>query len=127
MALEELVVTPMNYKKILRLMRKFNLFAKVRRANSDQGVHYTNPGYLERVKKIGLLQSMSRRGNCLDNAPTESFFGNIKDEVDYQEAHNLFELKQIVDEFMEHFNKTRKQWNLKKMTPAQYRSHLIAA
>ena len=70
---------------------------------------------------------MSRRGNCLDNAPMESFFGHFKDEVDYQEANNLCELKKMIDEYMEHYNSTRKQWNLKKMTPAQYRSHLIAA
>jgi putative transposase len=82
--------------------------------HSVQGVHYTHPAYQERVKKMGLLQSMSRRGNCLDNAPMESFFGHFKDEVVYQEAHNLFELKQMVDEYMEHYNTTRKQWNLKR-------------
>ncbi len=70
---------------------------------------------------------MSPRGNCLDNAPMESFFGHFKDEVDYQEAQNLLELKKIVDEYMEHYNSTRKQWSLKKMTPEQFRSHLIAA
>jgi putative transposase len=54
--------------------------------HSDQGFHYTHPEYQERVKKMGLLQSMSRRGNCLDNAPMESFFGHLKDEIDYKQA-----------------------------------------
>jgi putative transposase len=73
------------------------------------------------------MQSMSRRGNCLDNAPIESFFRHFKDEVDYRKAENLTDLKTLIDEYMFHYNSTRKQWNLKKMTPAQYRSHLIAA
>jgi len=74
-----------------------------------------------------LKQSMSRRGNCLDNAPMESFFGHFEDEVDYKEAENLAELHTLVVEYMNHYNHTRKQWTLNKMTPATYRSHLIAA
>ena len=95
--------------------------------HSDQGVHYTNPEYQKRAKEIGLLPSMSRRGNCLDNAPMESFFGHLKDEVDYKEARNFNELKLMIDEYIEYYNTSRKQWNLKKMTPEAYRSHLIAA
>lgn len=49
--------------------------------HSDQGVHYTSPIFQNRVKKLGLKQSMSRMGNYLDNAPQESFFGHFKDEV----------------------------------------------
>ncbi len=75
---------------------------------------------------MGLLQSMSRRGNCLDNSPMESFFGHFKDEIDDKEAESLAELKYMIDDYMEHYNNTRKQWTLKKMTPAAYRSHLIA-
>ncbi len=48
---------------------------------SDQGVHYTSPTFQKHVKKLGLGQSMSRRGNCWDNAPLESFFGRFKDEA----------------------------------------------
>jgi len=51
--------------------------------HSDQGFHYTHPEYQTRVKVNQLTQSISRSGNCLDNAPIESFFGNIKDDVDY--------------------------------------------
>ncbi|MFT4415170.1 IS3 family transposase, partial [Fredinandcohnia humi] len=95
--------------------------------HSDQGFHYTHPEYQKRVRELGLLQSMSRRGNCLDNAPMESFFGHFKDEVDYKEARSLVELKYMNDDYMDHYNNLRKQWTLKKMTPASYRSHLIAA
>ena len=95
--------------------------------HSDQGFHYTHPEYQSRVKEMGLLQSMSRRGNCLDNAPMESFFGHMKDEVPYKQANSIAELKYLIDDYMDHYNNTRKQWTLKKMTPAAYRSHLIAA
>ena len=95
--------------------------------HSDQGFHYTHPDYQTRVKEIGLVQSMSRRGNCLDNAPMESFFGHLKDEVDYKEALNLEELKRMIERYIDYYNTERKQWTLKKMAPENYRSHLIAA
>ena len=56
----------------------------------------------------------------------ESFFRHFKDELDYREAHNLCELKEIIDQYMKYFNTTRKQWIVPKMTPEQYRSHQIA-
>lgn len=92
----------------------------------DQGFHYTHPDYQKRVKPMAFIQCMSRRGNCLDNTPMESFFGHFKDDVDYKEARNLVDRKVINNQYMVHYNTTCKQWNLKKMTPAQYRSHLIA-
>jgi len=49
--------------------------------HSDQGFHYTNPQFQKLVKKMGLGQSMSRRGNCWDNAQQESFFAHFKDET----------------------------------------------
>jgi len=95
--------------------------------HSDQGFHYTHPDYQERVKEMGLAQSMSRRGNCLDNAPMESFFGHLKDEVGYKDAQNLEELKQMIGNYIDYYNSERKQWDLKKMAPEAYRNHLIAA
>jgi putative transposase len=95
--------------------------------HSDQGFHYTHPEFQKRVRKMKLKQSMSRRGNCLDNAPMESFFGHMKDELDYKEAKHFGELKQMIDQYMIYYNESRRQWNLKKMTPIEYRSHLIAA
>ncbi len=51
--------------------------------HSDQGFHYTNPIFRRKLKDLKITQSMSRKGNCLDNAPIESFFGHFKDELDY--------------------------------------------
>lgn len=94
--------------------------------HSDQGFHYTHPEYQQMVKKIGLTQSMSRKGNCWDNASMESFFGHLKDEVDFASCSSFEELKKIIDAYIFEYNTTRYQWNLQRMTPEQYRSHLIA-
>ncbi len=91
----------------------------------DQGVHYTSPVYSKKLKSLGYTQSMSRRGNCLDNAPMESFFGHLKDEVDYKEKKTIPELRRVIDEYMLYYNKQRKQWNKNKMSPIQYRQHLM--
>lgn len=95
--------------------------------HSDQGSHYTSPKYQALLKKHGLGQSMSRRGNCWDNAPQESFFGHLKDDVEYKSCKSLKELKSKINHYMVYYNHYRYQWNLKKMTPKQYRNHLLAA
>lgn len=95
--------------------------------HSDQGFHYTHPLFQSKVKKLGLTQSMSRKGNCWDNAPMESFFGHFKDLAEYKSCDNLREVKNEVDRVIEEYNNHRYQWGLKKMTPVQYRSHLLAA
>jgi len=95
--------------------------------HSDQGMHYTNPTYVNLLKSLGIKQSMSRRGNCIDNAKMETFFGHFKDECKYQDAKNLGEITNIVGDYMNYYNKGRYQWTLKKMAPAQYRNHLLAA
>jgi putative transposase len=95
--------------------------------HSDQGVHYTHPEFRNRVRKLGFNQSMSRKGNCWDNAPMESFFGHLKDEVDLKSCETLEELKEMIDTYIYEYNHHRYQWTLKKMTPAQYRSHLLSA
>ncbi len=95
--------------------------------HSDQGMHYTHPEFQKKVKDLGLHQSMSRRGNCWDNAPMESFFGHMKDGIDFKAYSSLAEVQQAIDEYMEYYNNHRYQWSLQKMTPAQYRGHLIAA
>ena len=95
--------------------------------HSDQGVHYTSPKFQKLLKDNGLGQSMSRRGNCWDNAPQESFFGHMKDDVDFSVCQTLDEVITKVDEYIEYYNNHRYQWGLKKMTPKQYRSHLLNA
>jgi len=93
--------------------------------HSDQGFHYTSPEYIQRVKSLGLTQSMSRKGNCIDNAPIESFFGHFKDDVDYKEAETFNELNDMIDEYMDYYNNKRHQWDIKKMTPTEYKNHLL--
>jgi transposase InsO family protein len=93
--------------------------------HSDQGIHYTNPTFQKLVKKYKLGQSMSRRGNCWDNAPQESFFGHFKDESSIKPCETLDELKREIKQYMIYYNHYRYQWNLKKMTPVQYRNHLL--
>ena len=92
--------------------------------HSDQGVHYTSPTFQRLVKKCELGQSMSRRGNCWDNAPMESFFGHFKDECYYEECETFEELIEEINDYMDYYNNYRCQWDLKKMTPVQYGNHL---
>ena len=94
--------------------------------HSDQGFHYTSPDFIYRVKSLNLTQSMSRKGNCTDNAPMESFFGHFKDEVEYKNCQSFQELKQLTATYINYYNNERSQWNLDKMTPAEYRQHLLA-
>lgn len=93
--------------------------------HSDQGVHYTSPIFQKKVKTYNLGQSMSRRGNCWDNAPQESFFGHLKDETSIKECETFEELVKEITEYIDYYNNFRGQWNLKKMTPVQYRNHLL--
>ena len=93
--------------------------------HSDQGIHYTSRLFRNQLIKNGIGQSMSRRGKCIDNAPMESFFGHFKDEVDYKDCKTLEELSHKINDYMVYYNHQRKQWNLKKMTPVQYRHHLL--
>ena len=93
--------------------------------HSDQGWHYTNPQFRIRAAEMGLQQSMSRRGNCWDNAPQESFFGHLKDEVDIKHCNSFDELHTLISDYIDYYNNDRYQWNLNKMTPIQYRNYLL--
>jgi transposase InsO family protein len=95
--------------------------------HSDQGFHYTHPIFREKLKELKITQSMSRKGNCIDNAPIESFFGHLKDELDYKTCATFRELELKVNEYIYYYNNNRYQWNLKKMTPVEYRDHLLIA
>ena len=95
--------------------------------HSDQGWHYTNPQFRVRVGRMGIEQSMSRRGNCWDNAPQESFFGHLKDEVDIASCNTFEELIDKITDYIDYYNNERYQWALNRMTPIQYRNYLLAA
>lgn len=94
--------------------------------HSDQGFHYTSPEYIREVKNLNMIQSMSRKGNCIDNSPIESFFGHLKDDVDYRKCKTFAEVHSLIEGYMNYYNNERYQWNLKKMTPVQYRNHLLS-
>ena len=93
--------------------------------HSDQGSHYTSPIFQTKLKEKGIGQSMSRRGNCWDNAPQESFFGHLKDETNINECETFDELVKEINDYIDYHNNYRAQWNLKKMTPVDYRNHLL--
>lgn len=112
-------------KKIKDLYSKDKLNGCI--IHSDQGIHYTSPNFSTECNKSNLTQSMSRKGNCLDNAPMESFFGHFKDEVDYKSCKTFEELKLKISKYIDYYNNKRKQWTLKKMTPVEYRTHLLAS
>jgi len=69
---------------------------------------------------------MSGKGNCIDNAPIESFFGHMKDELDYKSCQSIAELHSKVAEYMRYYNCERKQWTRNKMSPIEYKRHLLA-
>jgi len=90
--------------------------------HSDQGCHYTSYSFVNILKDKSLRQSMSRRGNCWDNAPQESFFGHMKDYIKEELAPCLefYEVKDIVDRYMNYYNNQRYQWQLAKLSPSEF-------
>lgn len=117
---------------VYRTLEKINAITRdipetERYLHSDQGVHYTHPTYQESVEKMGFIQSMSRRGNCWDNAPIESFFGHMKDIVLSKKRETFQDLWHAVEDYIAFYNHNRYQKKLKKMTPVAYRDHLLWA
>ena len=94
--------------------------------HSDQGCHYTSYAFIQKLKDAEFVQSMSRRGNCWDNSPQESFFGHMKDEIaDLIAACATFEeVVARVDDWMDYYNNDRGQWDLLKLAPKEYYEYL---
>lgn len=92
--------------------------------HSDQGCHYTSISFRQLLKDKELRQSMSRRGNCWDNAPQESFFGHMKDEIHLDKCNSYGELCNEIDDYMDYYNNERYQWKLAKLSPNQYATYL---
>ena len=90
--------------------------------HSDQGCHYTSYRFIQLVKDKNLRQSMSRRGNCWDNAPQESFHGHMKDHIreKLRLCTQFAEVKDIVDEYIDTYNNYRYQWDLAKLSPNEF-------
>jgi len=93
--------------------------------HSDQGCHYTSCSFIQLVKDKGLRQSMSRRGNCWDNAPQESFFGRMKDHIKLKECESFEEVKKVIDDWMDYYNNDRYQWKLAKLSPNEYYNYMV--
>ena len=90
--------------------------------HSDQGVHYTSVKYVELLKNKELRQSMSRRANCWDNAPQESFFGHMKDEIGdrIKKATSFSQIRKVITDWTDYYNKDRYVWELARLSPDEY-------
>lgn len=90
--------------------------------HSDQGCHYTSHAFIEALKDANFIQSMSAKGVCWDNAPQESFFGHMKDEIadEISKCANFAAVKETVDDWMDYYNNDRYQWDLLKLSPSEY-------
>ena len=92
--------------------------------HSDQGWQYQMKQYQHLLKQKGIKQSMSRKGNCLDNAIIENFFGILKSELFYLKKYrSIDQLKQEIKDYINYYNNDRIKSNLNKMSPIQYRTH----
>ena len=93
--------------------------------HSDQGWQYQMFHYHKELSERGITQSMSRKGNCLDNSPMENFFGKMKNEMFYGHEYEFTTLEQLqkaMEEYIEYYNNERIQVKLKGLTPCQARN-----
>ena len=96
--------------------------------HSDQGWHYRHKQYRQMLKDKGIEQSMSRKGNCLDNAVMENFFGHLKSELLYlQEFESLEHFKQELIEYIDYYNNRRIKARLKGLPPVLHRQQALLA
>ena len=96
--------------------------------HSDQGWQYQHKTYQYRLRKKGIRQSMSRKGNCLDNSIMENFFGLLKSELLYlRKFESIEEFKKELENYIDYYNNKRIKEKLKGMSPVQYRTHSLVA
>ncbi|RGQ38189.1 IS3 family transposase, partial [[Clostridium] leptum] len=96
--------------------------------HSDQGWQYQHKQYQQILKNKGVQQSMSRKGNCLDNAVIENFFGLLKSELFYlQEFKSMEHFRQELIEYLDYYNNRRIKAKLKGLPPAIHRQHALSA
>lgn len=120
-----------NLNQIKRMMNKLEydygeeLFGAI--LHSDQGWQYQQKWYQDKLEELGMLQSMSRKGNCLDNSPTENFFGRLKEEMFYGHEwkyESLSELKRDIVTWIDYYNNERIVTCLKD-SPLRYKAKLV--
>ena len=111
------LVIKMLKQGLSRLSKNSNLIF-----HSDQGWHYQHTLYKKPLTDNGIIQSMSRKGNCLDNAVIENFFGLMKSELLYiQKFNSIDEFKEELIKYMHYYNNKRIKSKLKGLSPVQYR------
>lgn len=94
--------------------------------HSDQGWQYQHKHYQAILEAKGIRQSMSRKGNCLDNAVIENFFGLLKSELLYlQDFDSMEHFKSELEDYLDYYNNRRIKAKLKGLTPAQHRSQAL--
>lgn len=112
---------------IRKLSEKYSLKNCI--IHSDQGIHYTNKDYVNLLKELGVEQSMSRKGNCWDNAVAESFFSHYKCESIYlmdKKINEPIDVIEITEEYIDYYSNQRPQRRLGGLPPSLYRqNHMI--
>ncbi|HOG34479.1 MAG TPA: IS3 family transposase, partial [Petrotogaceae bacterium] len=94
--------------------------------HSDQGWQYQHKMYQHRLKEKGIRQSMSMKGNCLDNAVMENFFGILKSELLYlREFESFEEFREELEKYIYYYNHHRIKGKLKGLSPVQYRTQSL--
>ena len=95
--------------------------------HSDQGWAYQMKAYSHRLKEERIFQSMSRKGNCLDNSVMENFFGLLKSELLYlQEFDSMEHFKRELIEYLDYYNNRRIKAKLKGLPPALHRQQALS-
>ena len=125
------ISTSPSYSQITDMLNKaFNKFDDLSNLtfHSDQGWQYQMFRYHKALRERGITQSMSRKGNCLDNSPMENFFGKMKNEMFYgheYEFKTLEQLQQAMENYIDYYNNERIQVKLKGLTPCQARNQSL--
>ena len=125
------ISTSPNYEQIKDMLAKaFNKYKDLKGLilTSDQGWQYQMQEYHNALEEKGIIQSMSRKGNCLDNSPMENFFGKMKNEMffGYEYTFNtLEELKKEMENYISYYNNQRITEKLKGLTPVEYRNQSL--
>lgn len=125
------ISTSPNYEQIKDMLAKaFNKYKDLKGLilTSDQGWQYQMQEYHNALEEKGIIQSMSRKGNCLDNSPMENFFGKMKNEMffGYEYTFNtLEELKKEMEDYISYYNNQRITEKLKGLTPVEYRNQSL--
>lgn len=122
--------SPNSYQIIDMLTQAFKTNSNIKSLilHSDQGWQYQHNFYTKSLEKRKVIQSMSRKGNSLDNGLMESFFGIMKSEMFYGQENNyrtIEELKSAIDEYIDYYNTKRIKAKLKGLTPMQYRNQSL--